>query len=107
VIVMAQDSCKKMEVVGMDHTEQEVVAWDDDHGKWDVMVDRNSIHWADEVDIPYVEDHLANRSSEVASIIGFVWVACRLNQRRNRVLMTCVSTWQLVFLISQLIYVCL
>ena len=44
MIVMAQDSCKKMEVVGMDHKGQEEVAWDDDHEKWDVMVDRNSIH---------------------------------------------------------------
>jgi len=40
----AQGSCKMMEVVGMDHTGQEVVAWDDDHGKKDVMVVRNSIH---------------------------------------------------------------
>jgi len=38
-----QGSCKKMEVVDMDRTEQEVVAWDDDHGNWDVMVARNSI----------------------------------------------------------------
>jgi hypothetical protein len=54
------------------------------------------------VDIPYVEDHLANHSSEAASTIGFVWAACRLNRRRNRVLMTFVSTWQLVSLLSQL-----
>lgn len=43
-IVMAQGSCRKMEVVGMDHKGQEVVAWDDDHEKWDVMVGHNSIH---------------------------------------------------------------
>jgi len=33
VIGMAQDSYMKIEAVGMDRTEQEVVAWDDDHGK--------------------------------------------------------------------------
>ena len=40
----ARGNYRKMEVVDMGHTEQEVVAWDDDHEKWDVMVDRNSIH---------------------------------------------------------------
>ena len=41
---MARDNCRKMEALDMDRTEREVAAWDDDHGKWDVMVVRNSIH---------------------------------------------------------------
>lgn len=59
-----------------------------------------------EVDIPGVEDHLVNRSAAAASIIGYVWAAYRLNRHQSPVLMTFVSTWQLVSLASQLTRLC-
>ena len=40
----ARGNYRKMEVVDMDHTVQEAVAWDDDHERWNVMVVHNSIH---------------------------------------------------------------
>ena len=43
-IGMARGNYRKMEVVDMGHTEQEAVAWDDDHERWNVMVAHSSIH---------------------------------------------------------------
>lgn len=43
-IGMARGNYRKMEVVDMGHMEQEVVAWDDDHVRWNVMVVRCNIH---------------------------------------------------------------
>jgi len=43
-IGMARGNYRKMEVVDMGHMEQEVVAWDDDHVRWNVMVVRSNIH---------------------------------------------------------------
>jgi len=43
-IGMARGNYRKMEVVDMDHTVQEAVAWDDDHERWNVMVAHSSIH---------------------------------------------------------------
>ena len=99
-IEMCQDDGRKTERVGVNHTEQEVVTWDDDHGS--VMVGCDSLHWGAARDTPFVGDLLVRRNAEEASMVDFAWAACRLDRYQSLTMMTSVSTWPLVSLPGQL-----